>query len=116
MPAIQETQKVIKEERFISNQIFHDFDDVIEIPEGWVSTSWRNNACPSMALEIDEQYSVTIWIDYKNPKLRETEGKRFIVSLETLEEEFTPMGEFDTIEEAIKHAEILKTLRKSHNA
>lgn len=116
LPAIQETQKVIKEERFISNQIFHDFDDVIEIPEGWVSTSWRNNACPSMALEIDEQYSVTIWIDYKNPKLRETEGKRFIVSLETLEEEFTPMGEFDTIEEAIKHAEILKTLRKSHNA
>ena len=69
-----------------------------------------------MALEIDEDYSVTIWIDYKNPELRETVGKRFIVSLENLEEEYTPMGEFDTIEEAIKHANILKTLRSQKHA
>jgi hypothetical protein len=92
----------------IANQIFENFDDVIEIPEGWISTSWRNNACPSMALEINEDYSITIWIDYKNPDLRETVGKRFIVSLENLEEDFTPMGEFDTLEEALQQAEIIK--------
>ena len=61
-----------------------------------------------MALEIDENNSITIWIDYKNPELRETQGKRFIVSMETLEEGFEPMGEFDTLEEAIQKAYILK--------
>jgi hypothetical protein len=99
---------LVKEDRVISNQIFENFDDVIEIPEGFISTSWRNNACPSMALEIDENNSITIWIDYKNPELRETQGKRFIVSMETLEEGFEPMGEFDTLEEAIQKAYILK--------
>jgi len=99
---------VIKEDKIISNQIFENFDDVIEIPEGWVSTSWRNNACPSMALEIDENTAITIWIDYKNPELRETVGKRFIVSLETLDEGFIPKGEFDTLQEALQHSEILK--------
>lgn len=108
LPAIQETRKVIKEDRVISNLIFENFDDVIEIPEGWISTSWRNNACPSMALEIDENTAITIWIDYKNPELRETQGKRFIVSMETLDEGFEPMGEFDTLEEAIQKAYILK--------
>jgi hypothetical protein len=107
-PVPKETRKLVKEDRVISNQIFENFDDVIEIPEGWISTSWRNNACPSMALEINEDYSITIWIDYKNPELRETVGKRFIVSLENLEEDFTPMGEFDTLEEALQQAEIIK--------
>ena len=121
LPCIQfntliQKKKPVIEDRVISNQIFENFDDVIEIPEGWISTSWRNNACPSMALEIDEDYSVTIWIDYKNPELRETVGKRFIVSLENLEEEYTPMGEFDTIEEAIKHANIIKKLRSQNHA
>lgn len=106
----------LTEDRVISNQIFENFDDVIEIPEGWINTTWRNNACPSIELQIDEDYSVTIWIDYKNPELREMKGKRFIVSLVDPEEDYSPMGEFDTIEEAIKHAEILKTLRKSHHA
>jgi hypothetical protein len=116
LPAIEETRKEVKEDRVISNLIFENFDDVIEIPEGWISTSWRNNACPSMALEIDEDYSLTIWIDYKNPKLRETVGKRFIVSLENPEEEYTPMGEFDTIEEALQHANIIKKLRSQNHA
>lgn len=111
LPAIQETRKLIKEDRVISNQIFENFDDVIEIPEGWINTTWRNNACPSIELQIDKDYSVTIWIDYKNPELREMKGKRFIVSLVDPEEDYSPMGEFDTIEEAIKHANILKTLR-----
>jgi hypothetical protein len=108
IPEEKETRVLVKEDRVISNQIFERFDDVIEIPEGFISTSWRNNACPSMALEIDENTSITIWIDYKNPELRETEGKRFIVSMETLEEGFEPMGQFDTLEEAIQKAYILK--------
>jgi hypothetical protein len=108
IPKEKETRVLVKEDRVISNQIFENFDDVIEIPDGWISTSWRNNACPSMALEIDENTAITIWIDYKNPELRETVGKRFIVSLETLEEGFDPMGEFDTLEEAIQKAYILK--------
>jgi hypothetical protein len=111
IPKEKETRVLVKEDRVISNLIFENFDDVIEIPEGWISTSWRNNACPSMALEIDEDYSVTIWIDYKNPKLRETVGKRFIVSLENPEEEYTPMGEFDTLEEALQQANIIRKLR-----
>jgi hypothetical protein len=108
LPAIQETRKVIKEDRVISNLIFENFDDVIEIPDGWISTSWRNNACPSMALEIDENTVITIWIDYKNPKLRQTEGKRFIVSIQDEEEEFNNSGDFDTLEEALEKAYILK--------
>jgi len=88
----------------ISNQIFENFDDVIEIPEGFISTTWRNNACPSICREIDANTSVTIWIDYKNPKLRETVGKRFIVSFETFDDGFTPMDEFDTLNEAVEKA------------
>lgn len=106
----------LTEDRVISNQIFENFDDVIEIPEGWINTTWRNNACPSIELQIDKDYSVTIWIDYKNPELREMKGKRFIVSLVDPEEDYSPMGEFDTIEEAIKHANILKTLRSKNHA
>jgi hypothetical protein len=93
-----------KNMEIISNQIFENFDDVIVIPEGFISTVWRNNACPSICREIDENTGVTIWIDYKNPELRETEGKRFIVSLETLDEGFDPMGEFDTLDEAVTKA------------
>ena len=92
----------------IANQIFEDFDDVIEIPEGFYSTSWRNNACPSMAMEINESLIVTIWIDYKSPELRETVGKRFIVSLENEEELYDNQGEYDTLEEALEKCHSLK--------
>ena len=93
----------------ISNQIFENFDDVIEIPEGFYSTCWRNNACPSMAMEINKNFVVTIWIDYKSPELRETGGgKRFIVSLENEEELYDNQGEFDTLEEALEKCHILK--------
>lgn len=90
----------------ISNQIFENFDDVIEIPEGFISTTWRNNACPSIAREIDANTGVTIWIDYKNPELRETigEGNRFIVSLETMEEGFISQGAYETLNEAVEKA------------
>ena len=104
----KEKPVLVIEDRVISNQIFENFDDVIQIPEGFISTSWRNNACPSMALEIDENTAITIWIDYKNPELRETVGKRFIVSVETLEEEFDNSGEFDTFEEALERVNFLK--------
>jgi hypothetical protein len=88
----------------IANQIFENFDDVIVIPEGFISTVWRNNACPSICREIDANTGVTIWIDYKNPELRETVGKRFIVSLETIEEQYNNQGEYDTLNEAVEKA------------
>ena len=94
----------------IANQIFEEFDDVIEIPDGFYSTCWRNNACPSMAMEINESLIVTIWIDYKSPELRESGGgKRFIVSLENEEELYDNQGEFDTLEEALEKCHSLKT-------
>jgi hypothetical protein len=100
----------------ISNQIFENFDDVILIPEGFISTVWRNNACPSICREIDANTSVTIWIDYKNPKLRETDGKRFIVSFETFDDGFTPMDEFDTLGEAvIKANQIFEEYQNAQN-
>jgi hypothetical protein len=108
IPKEKETRVLVKEDRVISNLIFENFDDVIEIPEGFISTSWRNNACPSMALEIDENTAITIWIDYKNPALRQTGGKRFIVSIQDEEEEFNNSGEFDTLEEALERVYILK--------
>lgn len=86
----------------ISNQIFEDFDDIIEIPAGFFNTTWRNNACPSICTHLNNNYSLTIWIDYKNPALRETQGKRFIVSLENPEELYEPKGEFDTMAEALE--------------
>jgi hypothetical protein len=61
-----------------------------------------------MALEIDENTAITIWIDYKNPALRQTGGKRFIVSIQDEEEEFNNSGEFDTLEEALERVYILK--------
>jgi hypothetical protein len=104
----EKMKPVITEDRVISNQIFKNFDDVIEIPEGFISTTWRNNACPSMALEIDEKTSITVWIDYKNPELRETQGKRFIVSILDEEENFNNSGEYDTLEEALERVNFLK--------
>jgi hypothetical protein len=92
----------------IKNQIFEAFDDVIEIPEGFIDTTWRNNACPSMAIEIDINTAITIWIDYKNPDLRQCAGKQFIVSMETIDDQFIDHGQFDTLEEALEKAYILK--------
>lgn len=61
-----------------STQVFADFDDDLDaliatLPAGWADNSWRNDTCPCL---INEEFAslscdARIWIDYKDPALRE---------------------------------------------
>lgn len=57
---------------------FPDFqpEDLPAMPEGFIDSSWHNDVSPSF-----ENYDllIRIWVDYKDPELRETgaEGTRF---------------------------------------
>lgn len=59
---------------------FPDFpeSDWPEMPEGFEDTSWHNDVCPNITCEA---LSLAIYIDYSDPKARETgeNGERFTV-------------------------------------
>ena len=92
---------------------FPDYDDTLTIPNGWVDISWHNNACPSIAKEVNKKLSVVIWCDYKAPeKRRDGEGNfqdstRFYVSIENDGHELTPYANFYVFEHALVHANSL---------
>ena len=54
-----------------------DFEQIHSLPEGFRSSCWHNNACPSIsAVPFDigpRDYSIScdIWIDAKDPDMRE---------------------------------------------
>ena len=80
---------------------FAHYDDELTLPDGWVDTSWHNDACPSFEKNINGT-TYRVWCDFKDPSLSEVGGLRFAVNkyLEQ-EDEYLPMGEFNTLQEAL---------------
>lgn len=60
---------------------FPDYDDTLPKLEGFSDSSWRNDACPSISREIDagavHPRIVVVFVDYKNPSLREHGDRGF---------------------------------------
>jgi hypothetical protein len=84
---------------------FPDFDDVLPSLEGFQDSSWHNDACPSLRMELKDGKYWHIFMDYKDQNLSDfadidpTTYKRFAISLMD-EEGFQHEGEnFDTWEE-----------------
>ena len=80
---------------------FAHYDDELTLPDGWVDTSWHNDACPSFEKNI-KGTTYRVWCDFKDQSLSEVGGLRFAVNkyLEQ-EDEYLPMGEFNTLQEAL---------------
>jgi hypothetical protein len=80
---------------------FPHYDDELTLPDGWGDTSWHNDACPSFEKEIKGTV-YRIWCDFKDSSLSEVGGLRFAVCVyDAREDELTPLGEFNTLQEAL---------------
>ena len=65
-------------------QEFPDYDDTLPMIDGFVDSSWHNDVCPSICEKdnTDEDTCLYIFIDYKNPSLREcVNDHRYTLSL-----------------------------------
>ena len=74
---------------------FPDFPaaDFPAMPETFVDTSWRNDACPSIT---SDALGLTIWIDYADPAKREHDGKYLRFSVQNQSAGIETSGGFDT--------------------
>lgn len=66
---------------------FPDFDDTLPTLEGFHDSSWHNDACPSLMMELEGGKYWHIFVDYKNQDLSDfadiepSNYKRFSISL-----------------------------------
>jgi len=66
---------------------FPDFDfDIPKLPDGFVDVSWHNNVSPSFEKNLNDDYSVTLWVDYSDASRRECGGSQFLVMVHVTEE------------------------------
>lgn len=82
-------------------QEFPDFDTELNLPEGWIDTSWHNDICPSFEKQFGA-VTYKIFCDYTNPDRREVGGDQFTACV-YIEDEvtFDCIGQFDTLAEAL---------------
>lgn len=89
-------------------QEFPHFDDVLPTLEGFHDSSWHNDACPSLTMELPNGNYWQIFIDYKDQNLSDfadidpTDYKRFAISLFDQELNQLEGESFDTWEELTK--------------
>ena len=50
---------------------FPRFPEPLPEIEGFEDTSWHNDACPSIGMELGEDNWLTLFVNYPNPKQRE---------------------------------------------
>jgi hypothetical protein len=79
---------------------FPSYDDTLTFPEGWVDTSWHNDACPSFEKAFgDVKYR--IFCDYKDMQKRDCpDWTRFGVYVED-EVNFECIAQFDQLDKAL---------------
>ena len=66
---------------------FSDFDfDIPQLPDGFVDVSWHNNVSPSFEKKLNDEYSITLWVDYADASRRECGGSQFLVMVHVTEE------------------------------
>lgn len=56
---------------------FPDFVLDVIVPSDFHDQSWHNDVCPSFSA-----HGLRLWIDYKEPEMREMMGKRFCLQHE----------------------------------
>ncbi len=80
---------------------FDDFKMDLEIPKHWEDTSWHNDVCRSF-----RNKNIGVFVDYKNPSMRELLTKRFSVFEVNEEEEHVKdlllTDDFDAVKELMK--------------
>jgi hypothetical protein len=66
---------------------FPAFDDVLPTLEGFVDSSWHNDACPSISKDLGDESRLTVYVDWKNKEMSDfadlmgDDYKRFAVML-----------------------------------
>jgi len=50
---------------------FPDYDDVPRSLPRFVEECWSNDTCPKLVHVREDGLAITVWCDYKDPKLRE---------------------------------------------
>jgi hypothetical protein len=79
---------------------FPNYDDILIFPEGWVDTSWHNDACPSFEKAFGN-VKYRIFCDYKDMEARENPSwTRFGVYVED-EVNFECIGQFEQLDKAL---------------
>lgn len=80
---------------------FPHYDDTIEMPEGWIDTSWHNDVCPSFERDIGE-VTYKVFCNFKDPVKREIGGLQFQVCYYLkADDSLEFLNEFDTLAEAL---------------
>jgi hypothetical protein len=96
-----------------STKVFRDFDYDLRpylksLPSGWYDASWGNDACPHFENMDDKSAdtAVAIWMDYKDPELRESpDSKQFNISMKYTGETFLVTDDWDALIKALKSKE-----------
>ena len=66
---------------------FPTFDDVLPTLDGFVDSSWHNDACPSLTKDLGNDNYLTVYVDWKNKEMSDFADlmgdayKRFTVML-----------------------------------
>jgi hypothetical protein len=84
---------------------FASFDYVIpQLPDGFVDVSWHNNVSPSFEKKLNDEYSITLWVNYADESKRECGGSQFLVMVHVTDELENVLyySEFDLWDDAIK--------------
>jgi hypothetical protein len=80
---------------------FSHYDDTLDLPKGWIDTSWHNDVCPSFE-KVFGDTTFRLWCDFKDPALREVGGLRFTVcKYDSNADEFECIGQFESMDEAL---------------
>jgi hypothetical protein len=83
------------------NTEFPNYDDTIDMPEGWIDTSWRNDVCPSFEKDFGDT-TYKIFCNFKDVDKREIGGLQFHVCTYTkIDDSLESESEFNTLEEAL---------------
>jgi hypothetical protein len=83
---------------------FPRFDyDIPQLPEGFVDVSWHNNVSPSFERKLDDNNSITLWVNYADESRRECGGSQFLVMVHAEElQDVLYSSEYDLWDDAIK--------------
>jgi hypothetical protein len=81
---------------------FPHYDDELNLPDGWIDSSWHNDVSPSFEKHMGD-IIYKIWCDFKDPNRREVGGKQFTVATYDSNEleELQDLAEFNSLQEAL---------------
>ena len=79
---------------------FPSFKDDFPSIDGFVDTSWHNDACPSLGKEVNPNDWLYLFVDYSDPDLREIGNSKYSVHFNVDGKENQFLLETDSLEEA----------------